>query len=553
MRKRLLALIIVIILLALPTSALAQDYYFELTALTVNVYWNDDGTESIEYIFDFKNDSSGHTIEYVDVGMPNSNFDYGSIVADVDGKSVTDISSDFQGEGSVGFAVGLGQYSIPPGQSGKVRVYIGTIRKVLYPDSDDKTYASAVLKPAYFQSSITYGTTDMTVTFHLPPGVQDGEARWHAAPSGWPSEPQGGFDDQGRITYTWRNQNANGRTQYEFGASFLAKYVPDSAIVRPNPFAWIGNISLEGLLPCGCVSFFVIMIAYGIIQESQRKMRYLPPKISIEGHGIKRGLTAIEAAILMEQPMDKIFTLILFAVIKKNAAEVTKRDPLEIKVADPLPEGLHDYEKEFLAAFQKNPAERRRDMQTVMVNLVKGVSAKMKGFSRRESVAYYKDITNRAWAQVEAANTPEVKSQKFDEVMEWTMLDRDYSDRTRDVFRSQPVFVPIWWGRFDPGFGRSIGHTASPISTGMPSTGPVSLPHLPGSDFAASVAGGVQNFAGSVIGNISEFTGRVTGVTNPPPKPSSSGGRSSGGRSGGGCACACACAGCACACAGGGR
>jgi len=30
-----------------------------------------------------------------------------------------------------------------------------------------------------------------------------------------------------------------------------------------------------------------------------------PPKISIEGHGIKRGLTAVEAAILMEEPLDR--------------------------------------------------------------------------------------------------------------------------------------------------------------------------------------------------------------------------------------------------------
>ena len=44
--------------------------------------------------------------------------------------------------------------------------------------------------------------------------------------------------------------------------------------------------------------------------------------------GIKRGLTAVESAILLEQPMDKILTMILFAVIKKGAATVTKRDPL---------------------------------------------------------------------------------------------------------------------------------------------------------------------------------------------------------------------------------
>jgi len=78
---------------------------------------------------------------------------------------------------------------------------------------------------------------------------------------------------------------------------------------------------------------------------------------------------------------------------------------------------------------------------------------------------------------------------------------------------------------------------------------------LPGAAFAASVVTSTQSFSQKVIGNINEFTGRITNVTNPPPKPTSSG-KSYRGRSGGGgrsCACACACAGCACACAGGGR
>jgi hypothetical protein len=136
----------------------------------------------------------------------------------------------------------------------------------------------------------------------------------------------------------------------------------------------------------------------------------------------------------------------------------------------------------------------------------------------------------------------------FDQQLEWTMLDNEYDDRSRRVFRG-PVFVPMWWGRYDPGYHPHQASTGGGLSTSMPgsSSGRTSLP---GADFAASVVTGVQTFSSKVIGNVNTFTEKVTGVTNPPPKPTSSGG---GGRSGGGCACACACAGCACACAGGGR
>ena len=243
--------------------------------------------------------------------------------------------------------------------------------------------------------------------------------------------------------------------------------------------------------------------------------------------------------------MDKILTMILFAVIKKGAASVKSRDPLELDIVDKLPDELRPYETDLLDAFRLDkPAERKSALQNTMISLVRGVTNKMKGFSRKETIEYYRQITESAWGQVEAAGTPEVKSAKYDEVMEWTMLDKDYDDRTRRTFSSGPVFVPSWWGRYDPGFPRSSG------SSGGSGGGSISLPNLPGSDFAASMVNSVQSFSAGVIGGISDFTSGVTNKTNPPPKSSSGGSRSGGG---GGCACACACAGCACACAGGGR
>jgi hypothetical protein len=251
----------------------------------------------------------------------------------------------------------------------------------------------------------------------------------------------------------------------------------------------------------------------------------------------------------MEQPLDKVLTMILFGVIKKNAAKVLDRDPLKLEITAELPEKLHEYEKDFLAAFKETDSPKRsRALQEMMINFVKSVSEKMKGFSRKETLDYYKSIMERAWQQIEAADTPEVKSQRYDEALEWTMLDKDYDDRTRRTF-SGPIFMPMWWGRYDPTYSSAPIRTGSGIPTSVPnlSSGRTSLP---GADFAASMVTGVQTFSQKTIGNINTFTEKITGKTNPPPPPSRSSGS---GRSGGGCACACACAGCACACAGGGR
>jgi hypothetical protein len=284
----------------------------------------------------------------------------------------------------------------------------------------------------------------------------------------------------------------------------------------------------------------------------------------VEGNGIKRGLTAVEAAILMGQPMDKILTMILFSVIKKGAAEVVSQEPMQLKITQPLPEGLNTYEADFLKAMgEKNRAAQRTGLQDMMTNLVKSVSEKMRGFSRKETVAYYQDIMTKAWQQVEQAQTPEMKIQAWDDAMDWTMLDRRFNDRTREVFGPQTVFFPVWWSRFNPGFGGGAAYTSASgaPSASRPSTGGagntvpqgVSLPSLPGGDFAGSLANGMQNFSSSVVGNLAAFTGAVTNKTNPVPPPQTRSGGGSFGGGGGGCACACACAGCACACAGGGR
>ncbi|GAB4458833.1 MAG: hypothetical protein Kow0070_13070 [Anaerolineales bacterium] len=550
MKRRLLTMVVVLILaLALPLTAFAQAYYFSLDKMTVDVYWNSDGTMSLDYLLTFTNQPGGHVIDFVDVGMPVSSFDFNSIQASINGNPLS-VSSDFQGSGGSGFAVEMGRYAIPPGGSGTVRVYVGRVTDVLYKDDEDAEYVSAAFAPLYFESSVITGTTDITVTYHLPPGIQPEEPRWHAAPSGFPAEPQTGYDANGRITYTWRNVSARGDRSYLFGASFPKKYVPEGSIVTVKPPSI--SISADAIFNLLCLGFFGFMFlvipALSAIAGNRRKLQYLPPRIAIEGHGIKRGLTAVEAAILMGEPLDKVMTMILFGVVKKGAASVVKRDPLEIKSADPLPEGLHEYEKQFLKAFEYAKLnERRKALENMVIALVRSVSEKMKGFSRRETIAYYKNIMEKAWQQVEQADTPEVQGQLFDKNLEWTMLDKDYDDRTRRVLRG-PVIVPTWWGRYDPTFPRS-----APASRGSssPQVSLPSVPRLPGSDFASSVVTGVQTFSQKVIGNVTDFTSRVTNVTNPPPPPpKTTGGSSGGGRS---CACACACAGCACACAGGGR
>ncbi len=588
MRKfRFLLIIIVVLgLFALPASVAAQDYRFEVTAQEVEVYIEDNGSLSLWYLIEFENRPGAAPIDFVDIGMPSSSYNLNNIEAEINGNAIKRSNIESSPYVPNGFALELGANAIQPGDTGTVTVWISGVQNVLspYDNGDRENYASFQFSPSWFDSQ--YDKSDSTayrVTIILPPGVGNEEGIYYN-PQGWPgqSEPDdiGRTEAEDRVYYSWYTEKANAHTQYIFGAALPNQYVPDDAIsVRPTNQiqggsgetsgpsfinSILGIFGADNLCCLGFGVFFAAIFGWSIYQgtigASKRKMKYLPPKMKIEGHGIKRGLTAVEAAIVMEQPMDKVMTMILFGVLKKGAAMVEEKEPLKLSVTEPLPESLHPYEKEFLEAFKDVPESRRRAaLQKMMIGLINGVSKKMKGFSRKETVAYYEDIMRRAWKMVEEAETPEVKSENYDRALEWTMLDEDYDERTRRTFTGGPVFVPIWWHRYDPVYRRRIGgglgNTIASVGKGSGGGGGSrpSLPNIPGSDFAAGVVNGVSGMAAGVVGNLTSFTSGVTTRTNPIPKTSKSG--SGGFRGGGGssCACACACAGCACACAGGGR
>jgi hypothetical protein len=560
--KKTIFLLTLLTLLCASIPSYAQDYSFSMDKEEVDVWINPDGSVKLEYAFTFTCDPGAHPIDVVDLGLPTGDFDARDISGNVGDTRVSKVDrGDYQGSGSYGVAVWLGSGAIRPGETGTVRIVVERVGGMIYEDSDDAEYASTEFSPTWFSGQFVHGTTEMIVYFHLPEGVQAEEPRWHQSPSGWPqSQPDAAFDEAGRVVYTWYNASAAPDRQYMFGASYPRKYV-DASAIQTGPSAIEQILStITGALSCCCnpiwlfAAFIIGIIGLSVYGQRKRRMRYLPPSMKVEGVGIKRGLTAVESAILLETPLNKVLTMILFGLLKKGAITVLDDEPLKLEANEPLPE-LRGYEEKFLEAVKKDKTLSESKLRKMMVGLVKEVGSKMKGFSRKETVAYYKDIVKRAWQQIESAETPEVRSQRFDEGLEWSMLDDDFDDRVGRTFRTGPVYVPTWWGYHRPWVARTRSTaTATPSRSSSGTTaGRVQLPTLPGAAFAATVVNGVQSTASRIVRNVTGFTGGVTQSTNPPPKVSSGGRYSSSGGSSCACACACACAGCACACAGGGR
>jgi hypothetical protein len=535
-------LLIAVGLAILVPLTLAQDYSFNLQENQAHVYINADGTIDIVYDLTFANDPGARSIDFVDVGLPNSSYDLSQVRASIDGTSLYDIEDSPYV--AYGVAVGLGSHAIQPGDTGTLHVE-ATVRDLIYQDSKDADYASFEFAPTYLDSQFVHGSTYLAVYFHLPPGVTAEEPRYHT------EEFTEAYFEDDRVVYSWIKPDARGDKEYVFGVSFPQQYLAAGVVQKAPAF----NIDFSAC----CSSPFVWFVAFGggwaflaflgKQNQKRRKMKYLPPELAVEGTGVKRGLTAVEAAILLEAPLNKVMTMILFGLVKKGVITVESEKPFKVQVTDPLPEDLKlwYYERRFLKAVKPDGTLDEVELREGLIDLIGDVNKKMTGFSLRETRSYYQDIAARAWKQVEAADTPEVLGERWGEGLEWTMLEDDWDDRTHEVFRDRPVVMPHWWWFYRPWVAPSMPSGPRP----MPSGGaqPVTLPTLPGADFANTVVTGIEGAANSVVTKVESFTGKVTQTTNPPPKSSSSGSKS-GGYS---CACACACAGCACACAGGGR
>jgi len=542
--------VLALLLILVSPVAIAQDWSYTVPENTVHLYINGDGTAQIVYDITFVNDPGAPAMDGIDVGMPNSTYDLSATSATLNGVPITDIGHSPYVTPGIGVELGSA-HAIGPGQTGLFH-FETTVRDLIYQDSKDDQYASVEFTPTYFDGSAAHGTTRLDVNFHLPLGVTADEPRYHDEPF-----TESYFQDD-RVVYRWVKEDARPDRQYDFGASFPKQYLAAGVVQTPPAFR-LPDLS-------GCCSspiFWIVafVAGWGFLSflggrsQKRRRMKYMPPALSVEGSGVKRGLTAVEAAILLEAPLDKVMTMILFGLVKKGIITVESEKPLRVKVHEPLPEDLklRYYERRFINAIGDDGQPAEGALRELIIDLIGDVNKKLTGFSRNETKVYYKDIAARAWQQVEAADTPQVLGERWGEGLEWTMLDDDWDHRTREVFRDRPVVLPQWWWFYRP-WVASTGH-ARP-SAPMPSGGggtPVTLPTLPGADFANTVVTGVENAANTVVSSVESFTSKITGKTNPPPKTSSSSSSSSGRSGGYSCACACACAGCACACAGGGR
>ncbi len=611
---RIKALAVLIIGLFLCASAMGQNYKFSIPKAEVIVTIEEAGSALIHYKIEFMCASGAHAIDIVDIGMPNM-ARHRPVSAAINGTPIPankiKISSYVKPRGSA-YEIHLGSGTIRPGQRG---VFEFTARedKMVWQDTTDPEQASFRFTPTWFGSQFVTGSTDLTLRYKLPIGKEQYPAAkekilWHK--DGQDFSAKGVMEGENVASVAWvRNVRLTGKN--EFGISFPKKFVSSvkkdtiwsiflrwfkgskeaqiiSGFVLAIIFAmaffsntrgtgWPLYLVLVGLGIWGMYTSVIFhlwlypaMIVCGaltLMYRHRRKKRYFPASMSIEGGGMKRGLSAVEAAILLEVPLHKVLTMIVFGLAKKGCVKVISDSPLKIQVVGSKKskavrissEGkqvrTRKYESSFIDAFneqQHKPVEDM-DLEQPFDKLIQMVVGETAGFNLKDTREYYRSIVSKAWRQVESAGQDyETGYKRVDKHLGWLMMDDGWGGRLND-YGGGYRYHPWWWyghhhhahtphslfssqaAQASGGADTSFGDVANSIVGRMENS-------------CTKMAAGLDSLSTTSGGGI-DLSGLDTFTSNMLSEMAS--GSGGGGGGGGGCACA-GCA-CACACAGGGR
>jgi hypothetical protein len=302
------------------------------------------------------------------------------------------------------------------------------------------------------------------------------------------------------------------------------------------------------------------LIVIIVVIQVARKSTYSSPKVSMETLGIRRGLTAVEASYLLGIKPTQIITEILYSLLQKRAVWVESTNPaLKLRImplfqnktgTDENP--LRYYEIDFLHALKdaEGTLDEEKLAHTVMF-LRDTVEQKLRGYSRRDTVDYYRKIVTKAWSQVEQAGTVEIASKAYDEQLLWLMLDPNYRSRTETTFRDRAFEPSPFWFWYWYGYNHYNPHPAYKPNVDAPAQA-AKPPTIPGAEFANNIATAVEKTSSNIVVNIEKFANAIIPVQTQKASHAPARHDAECVCACATCACACACVSCACACAGGG-
>jgi hypothetical protein len=501
----------------------------------IKIWINKDGTIDLLYNLTFVCDSG--TFTWIRIGQPNKDFTIWSCVDQYD----RDLTTTKIVDSWTGVEVHFEELQADE----KIMITLLTnVDRMIWEDEMNPGNVGMMLTPCWWPDA---WINDLKIAVVLPEGVGKNETV-HGEENPWNnlfSDPQ----EEGKLVAYWNQSDLPPDTKFPIATGFPKEYV--EKYYSKSPWDRIGGIIGSLVLPIVAIS--IIAVAAVVVFRNLRRFPYSKPGFSMEALGVRKGLTAVEAATLLDVNPRRILTMILFGLMRKGAVKVVeKRLKLHLQVLSTA--GLRYYEDWFVDAIvfhSRVGTLSDKRLAYLIVKLRREVDKKVKYYCRADTVKYYKKTVEKAWRQVRKAGAPEVKAEVFNEELEWLMMAPRFKSRIKRTFRRGeeiPVrsswWLPYWTAYYAPSRFRGVEGK------------PVTAESLPGVRFADAAVTTIESTVGRIVTNVEAFSKSLIPVT-PRGEARASSARAPVSRGGcvcacASCACACACASCACACASGG-
>ena len=145
---------------------------------------------------------------------------------------------------------------------------------------------------------------DLRVALVLPENVKQIEIR--CQPNYTNCEPDSQYPS--RLQVYWNQTNLPPNQQFQIGVSFPQEYV--DWWYSENPWDWVGGVLASLVLPI--VALSIIGVAAVIVFKNLKRFPYSSPSFAMEALGVRKGLTAVEAATLLDVEPRRILTCLLY-------------------------------------------------------------------------------------------------------------------------------------------------------------------------------------------------------------------------------------------------
>ena len=192
----------------------------------------------------------------------------------------------------------------------------------------------------------------------------------------------------------------------------------------------------------------------------------------VEAGGVKRGLIAPEAAVLLGYPFNTILAMVIFGLLRKGMLRQVSHSPLIVsvavkfqtkgkslnaerraelrkKAAQGVPTVIYPYEEIFVELLEQNDGipVSNIDFSIFVSPFLRLVTERIAGYDPEETREYYRLIIERGPKEARVDGALVLDREKvFDRNLLWLMLHKDF----QVIMTSEEFFyIPIWQ-RSDP-------------------------------------------------------------------------------------------------------